>query len=155
MISYFPAAVSRRKPDWFSGSLRREHKEIVSLLNEIYAAVHEDLRVLAAMGIRTLIDLVITDKVGDIGSFPTKLFAVEKEEFISPKNREFLEVTIDAGSASAHRGFKPSQEDLKLLLDITENLIASIYVLPGQVKALSTKVPPRSQKKSETEKRRL
>ncbi|MGA7872075.1 MAG: DUF4145 domain-containing protein [Candidatus Binatus sp.] len=148
-INYFPAAVSRRKPYWLSGSLRREQKKIVRLLDEIYVAVHEDLRVLAATGVRTLIDIVITEHVGDVGNFPAKLSAVEKRGFISPSNREFLEVTIDAGSASAHRGFQPSQQDLKLLLDITENLIASIYVLPGEVKALSKKVPPRPKQKND------
>ena len=142
-IEYFPSAISRRKPEWLSGSFWVEHGEIESLLNEIYVAIHEDLRVLAATGIRTVIDMVITEKVGDLGNFPSKLSAIEKSGFISPSNREFLEVTIDAGSASAHRGFKPSQKDLNLLLDITENLISSIYILPGEVKALSQKVPPR------------
>lgn len=89
----------------------------------------------------------MTDKVGDLGSFREQLSAVEKGGFISPSNRAFLEVTIDAGSASIHRGFKPSQNDLKLLLDITENLISSIYILPGDVEALSKKVPARVRKK--------
>jgi len=50
---------------------------------------------------------------GAVGDFPSKLSAIEKSGFISSSNREFLKVTIDAGSASAHRGFKPSQQDLK------------------------------------------
>ena len=142
-IEYFPSAISRRKPEWLSGSFWVEHGEIESLLNEIYVAIHEDLRV----------------PRGDRNShghrhgnnrkgrrprqLPVKTVRHRKSGFISPSNREFLEVTIDAGSASAHRGFKPSQKDLNLLLDITENLISSIYILPGEVKALSQKVPPR------------
>jgi hypothetical protein len=129
-----------------------EHYKVESLLNEIYAAIHEDLRVLATTGVRTLIDMVISEQVGDVGDFPVKLSAVEKGGFISPKNREFLKVTIDAGSASAHRGFKPSQKELNLLLDIAENLIASIYILPDEVKALSKKVPKRPKKKDSVEK---
>jgi hypothetical protein len=149
-INYFPSAISRRKPEWLSGFFWIEHGEIESLLNEIYVAIHEDLRVLAATGVRTLLDMVITEQVGDVGNFPSKLSAIEKNGFISPSNREFLEVTIDAGNASAHRGFKPSQKDLKLLLDITENLISSIYVLPDEIKALSQKVPPRPKRKANT-----
>lgn len=147
-IKYFPAAVSRRKPEWLSDMrFALEHGEIESLLNEIYVALHEDLRVLAGNGIRTILDMVITKKVGDVGDFPAKLSAIESEGLISKSNREFLEVTIEAGSASAHRGFKPSQKDLNLLLDITENLILSIYVLPDDVKSLSKRVPPRAQRK--------
>lgn len=149
-IKYFPSAISRRRPEWLSVPFWVEHGEIESLLNEIYVAIHEDLRVLVATGVRTLIDMVVTEKVGDVGDFPSKLSAVEKSGFISPSNREFLEVTIDAGSASAHRGFKPSQKDLNLLLDITENLISSIYILPDEIKALSQKVPPRPKRKNDT-----
>jgi len=123
--------------------------EIQSLLNEIYVAIHEDLRVLAGNGIRTILDMVMTRKVGDVGDFAAKLSAVENAGLVSKSNREFLEVTIKAGSASAHRGFKPTQTDLNLLLDITENLISSIYVLPGEVKSLSERVPSRAQRKRE------
>ncbi len=147
-VSYFPAAVSRRKPDWLGDFFPRVDDDIRSLLNEIYVALHEDLRVLAGNGIRTILDMVITKKVGDVGDFPAKLATIERAGLISKSNREFLEVAIDAGSASAHRGFKPSQDNLKLLLDITENLITSIYIMPGEIKSLSKKVPPRPKRKN-------
>jgi len=148
-ISYFPAAVSRRRPKWLHDFSFDVDAEIQSLLNEIYVAIHEDLRVLAGNGIRTILDMVMTRKVGDVGDFAAKLSAVENAGLVSKSNREFLEVTIKAGSASAHRGFKPTQTDLNLLLDITENLISSIYVLPGEVKSLSERVPSRAQRKRE------
>jgi Domain of unknown function (DUF4145) len=102
-ITYFPAAVSRRKPEWLRDFLPRVDEDIGSLLNELYVAIHEDLRVIAGNGIRTILDMVMTKKVGDVGDFPAKLSAVEAAGLISKSNREFLEVIIDAGSASAHR----------------------------------------------------
>jgi hypothetical protein len=79
-VSYFPSAISRQKPQWLGGSsrFRFEQREIASLLNEVYAAIHEDLRVLVSIGIRTILDMVITDKVGDVGSFRQKVSAFEK-----------------------------------------------------------------------------
>lgn len=142
-VTYFPAAVSRRKPEWLGDWSFRVDEDIESLLNEIYVAIHEDLRVIAGNGIRTVLDMVMTNKIGDLGGFPAKLSAIESAGLISTSNKEFLKVTIDAGSASAHRAFKPTQQDLNLLLDIAENLISAIYILPDQVKALSKKVPPR------------
>ncbi|SRR6266436_5542118 len=145
-VSYFPSAVSRQKPTWLGGTSRFpfEQREIASLLNEVYAAIHEDLRVLAAIGIRTILDMVMTGKVGDVGPFQAKVSAFEKAGFISPEHGKFLLETIDAGSASAHRGFRPSEENLKLLLDISENLISSIYIFPDAVGEMSKNVPPRA-----------
>lgn len=144
-VSYFPSAVSRQKPEWLGNwsRFRSEQSEIASLLNEVYAVLHEDLRVLASIGIRTILDMFMTEKVGDVGTFQAKVSALEKARFITPEHGKFLVQTIDAGSASAHRGFRPTAENLKLLLDITENLISSIYVFPHAVNAMSKNVPRR------------
>jgi uncharacterized protein DUF4145 len=147
-ITYYPPAVSRKKPDWLdSFDFTFVHTEIASLLNEVYAALHNDLKVLATIGIRTVIDKVITQEIGDVGDFPTKLNAFEKAGFISTTNKTLVEQTINAGSASAHRGYKPSTEDLYALLDVTENLISSTYVLPEAVNRVAKKIPPRRPKK--------
>jgi hypothetical protein len=148
-ITYYPPAISRQRPPWLgSVDFRINHEEIAALLDEVYAALHNDLKVLATIGIRTVIDKVITDKIGDVGDFPSKLNTFAEAGLISATNKAFVLQTIDAGSASAHRGFRPSTEDLGLLIDVTEVLISSIYVLPKAIDRIAKKVPPRPPRKA-------
>jgi hypothetical protein len=142
--NYYPPAISRQKPEWLKlWWYDHTHSEIGPLLNEIYAALHSDLRRLAGMGIRAVIDVVLVETVGDVGTFSEKLSAFMGKGYISEKQRKLIDSIIDAGSASAHRGYDPSAEDLNTLLDVTENLIETIYVHEGQVAAVTKKVPPR------------
>lgn len=146
-ISYFPAAISRRKPDWATN-----YKfwfvvpdAIRETLNEVYSALHGDMPRLAAMGIRTLIDIIITKKMGDVGSFRQKLDAFCSAGHISKSQQEIVSAAIDAGSASAHRGYKPSNDDLNALMDIVESVIASVYIHPIQGEQVRRMTPPRGQ----------
>jgi len=63
------------------------------------------------MGARTLVDMAISDKVGDVGTFDHKLQALEDGGFISKLNRGVLDAALDAGNATAKPGEK---------LDMTE-----------------------------------
>ena len=46
-----------------------------------------------------------------------------------------------------HRGYTPASEDIHTLLDITEALVASIYVHPHRVARMGQGMPPRVQRK--------
>ena len=145
-INYFPPAVSRQKPKWlteFLLNLPIGKSGMRWLVDEIYAALHSDLNRLAAMGIRTLVDMVMTERIGDVGTFSAKLNKLQNEGYISRVQRELLERTIDAGNAAAHRGYKPDKVDLESILGIVENLIETIYVHTNQAKAFSKKIPKR------------
>lgn len=80
-VNYFPPAVARHTPAWMSGkigfSFKLQHDELASLLREVYAALHAGSNRLAMMGARTLIDMVMLDKIGDQGSFDDKLMKME------------------------------------------------------------------------------
>jgi hypothetical protein len=141
-ITYYPPAVSRQKPVWLNWhDLNDASEQIPPLMNEIYTALHNDSKILATIGIRTVIDTMMTKEVGDLRRFADKLNAFESKGFISAKTKAMLNRVIDAGSASAHRGYKPSIEDIHALLDVTEGLLSSIYVLPLAVDRATQKVP--------------
>jgi hypothetical protein len=142
-IEYFPPPVSRRKPDWANDSLSDVPASIDALLTEVYAALHANTRRLAAMGARALLDMVMTDKIKDVGRFDQKLDALVSGAFVSQKQREFLEAALDAGSAASHRGYCPTARDLNLVMDIVESIIAQIYVLPEAAKQLMKSTPKR------------
>jgi hypothetical protein len=141
---YFPPPISRRKPSWI-GELAMNvpiELDLPDLLDEIYSTLHANNRRLATMGARALLDIVITDKVTDVGRFDQKLDALEKE-FITKKQREFLEAALDAGNAATHRGHCPTAKQLDQVMDIVENVLQQIYVLPNAAKELKMATPPR------------
>jgi hypothetical protein len=110
----------------------------------VYAALAADSRTLAAIGIRTITDMVAVDKVGDKPTFKAKLDGLQDEGWLSSQNREVLEAVVDVGSAAAHRGHRPTTEKLNYAMDIIENLLESIYVLAPVAEQLKESIPPRN-----------
>src|SRR5262249_6993620 len=116
------------------------------VLQEVYRSLDANNRLLPMMGARTLIDMLMTDKVGDIGTFDEKLRQLEGLGVISSHHREVLSAALDVGSAAAHRGYAPEAEDVNAVMDIIENLLHAVYVLPGMAQRLRTTTPPRPSK---------
>jgi hypothetical protein len=116
---------------------------MAALVEEVYAALHNGSSRLAMMGTRALFDMLAIDQVGDVGSFAAKLDALESKGLISAKNREVVGAAIDAGSASAHRGYEPGPWELSRVMDILENVLQSVYALDSAAKWLKKFTPPR------------
>jgi Arc/MetJ family transcription regulator len=119
---------------------------IKNLMSEVYAALHNDSRRLALMGARTIVDLLLVDKVGDAGSFAVKLHKLEAQGFIGKQSIVILGAALDAGSAAAHRAYKPTIEHLNQVMDIVENLIQSVYVLDKAATEIRGSTPKRTVK---------
>jgi hypothetical protein len=117
--------------------------KVSGLLREVYNALHSGGLCLAVMGARTLVDMVIIEKVGDAGTFEAKLAELERQGFIGAKNREILAAALDAGNATAHRGHKFASKEVHQVMDIVENLLQAIYVLERAAQKLKTATPPR------------
>jgi hypothetical protein len=125
IVRHFPPATARRRPEW-EGKLPSPAQ---FLIREVYDALHSGGLRLAVMGARTLVDMAILDKVGDVGTFHEKLIKLESEGFVSKRNREVLNAALDAGNATAHRGHKFKAAEVNQVMDIVENLLQAIYVL--------------------------
>lgn len=142
-VEFFPPPISRPMPRWKD----KLPSQVKSLLEEVYRALQADSPRLATMGARTIVDLVIVDKVGDVGTFRQKLEELEAQGFVGGKNRRFLEVALDVGSAAAHRGLAPKDRDLNHVMDIVENLLEATYVLEVAAYDLRNVTPPRPQRR--------
>ena len=142
---YFPPLISRRKPNWFDEIAKNVPTKLAlpDLLTEIYSALHANNRRLATMGTRALLDKAMTHKVTDLGDFPKKLDALVEKGFIKQKQREFLKAALDAGHAASHRGYCPTAKELNHVMDIVEDFLKQIYVLPNAVTKLKKSTPPR------------
>lgn len=140
-VHYFPSPASRKVPDWLSvGYVARP---LGSLLHEIYQATRGGQLRLAIMGIRALIEQVMVQKVGDKGSFLKNLDAFQQAGYVSLVQRDALNDILDAGHAAIHRAYQPKAKDIQIALDITEGVLAAIYVHADAAKEVSERVPAR------------
>lgn len=145
-VKVFPPRMPRKRPAW----LWQINLQFQTLLKEIYEALGTGALALPVMGARTILDLVIRDRVGDQGDFKKGLDALESKGLLSRHDREILEAAIAAGSAAAHRGFEPEKNDVDAVIEIVEHLLNSQYVLPSAAKRIKSKTPSRPPRPPET-----
>lgn len=157
--AYWPALGARKRPDWFgpSGAEVPNLGSLDAALSELYGALDADLSFLSGIGIRTCFD-VASELLGADPrlNFNQKLDALVQGGHIGAVDRGRLAALVDAGSASAHRGWKPSNSDLNTMMDVLEHFIAQAFVEPHRRKQLDEKVGklavPRRQKPASQEK---
>jgi hypothetical protein len=149
---FYPAPITRKQPTWVLelglGFFGKDKEAIGALLSEVYQAVANGQRRLAAMGIRAALEQVMIATIGDLHSFDDKLDAFQNGGFISSVQRDAMRATLDVGNAAMHRGHLPTEDDLRLALDIVEGVFAPIFVHKDKAQKLSDAVPPRRRPRS-------
>lgn len=135
---FYPAIISRKPPKWV-WQLKRDWRE---LLQEVYTAIDADSRRLAVMGARTLVDLYLTESVGNHGRFEERLDKLVDAGHLAPSDKSTLRAALEAGNAAAHRGYNPAVNDLNTVMDIVEHLLQK-HVLQARAKSLEISTPTR------------
>jgi hypothetical protein len=129
----------RNKPAWLGKELPLL---VQSLVNEIYSALDNGLFRLTAMGIRSMLENVMKERVGD-RPFKVLVDEFQKAGYLSTRQALSLDAIIEAGHATIHRGWEPTREDIDTLLDITESLIETVYLHEDRARELDKRVPRR------------
>ena len=151
-ITYYPAPAKRKRPDWFS--LLDLEPGLYSLLNETYNALDVDARVLSATGARTIFDRASELlKIDPALTFVEKLNQLQNKGHISASEREHLGILTDAGSAAAHRGWKPKAKELDTVMSIVESFIHRKFILESEVRRLKAEIPRRKKRRKKRPKR--
>lgn len=138
-VFHFPKKPIRQIPNW----IIKLPMKYVEVLQEVYNSINDEAFILSLIGIRTVLDIFIVSKVGDSGTFKNKLDQLVANGIITTTKRQVLEAAIDAGNASAHRGYKPEKEVLFQILDIVENLLQS-EIVDRSLNKIKEKTPPRN-----------
>lgn len=143
-IKYWPAPSKRDAPSWFYSLMSADH-ELHSLMIDVYTALDNSLDVLAAIGIRTAFDRA-TEGLGiEIGlSFAKKLQALFNDGNIGADEHAILNILTDAGSAAAHRGWRPKADELDTMMSVLEQFIHRNFILGTEAAKLKSSVPPRA-----------
>ena len=143
-VDCYPPATYRKDPAWVLDMSGKGAQFARSLLKEIYIGMQNGMKMTVAMGVRSLMEYVMIDSVGDQGSFGKNLAEFANKGFISQKQKDILEVVLEAGHATTHRAYKPSDADLATSVDIAESVLQTVYVHPDKAAELKERVPKRT-----------
>lgn len=147
-VTYWPSPSKRERPKW-SDEIPVIDDPLSDLLNDIYGALDADLRVPAAIAIRTAFDRASELlKVDPAKSFAEKLTDLVSAGKISMDEKHSLETLTDAGSAAAHRGWRPKPKELDTMMSILESFIHRSFVLQRATNELKQKIPAKPKRKS-------
>ncbi len=136
-------ASSGKIPPWIS----KLPPTICQVMTEVHIAINSGLRALPAIGVRTSLDLLFAELLGgDRGTFEEKVAQLNAKGLLTPADQTHVLAVIDGGSASAHRGYVPDDEDMATFLAVAERLLLAHYVLPGASTRLRANTPPRPAK---------
>jgi hypothetical protein len=156
----FPAAPSKRKrPDWASApfgldllgadsELAAVDSDLASLFDDVYVALNNDLRVLSAIGVRMAFDRA-SELLGvdPAKNFAEKLMELVERGKIGVSEKDTLDILTDAGSAAAHRGWKPKPEELDTMMNIIETFLYRTFILDAAAKRLKQNVPAKQKRR--------
>jgi hypothetical protein len=146
LVTYYPAPAKRKRPEWFS--LLDLEAGLYRLLTETYNALDVDARVLSAMGARTIFDRASELlRIDSALTFKEKLDQLQNKGHISASERAQLDILTHAGSAAAHRGWKPTADQLNTVMSIVETFVHRKFVLESEAKRLKAQIPRRKKRR--------
>ena len=144
--TYWPAAITRARPSWLD-TIENTDRDLGKLLSEMYTALDNDLRVLSAIAARTVFDRA-SELLGIDAAitFQEKLDSLGANGKISLDEEGRLEVLVDAGSAAAHRGWRPKAEELSTMIDVVESFLYRSFILGEGIANLKAAVPAKQKR---------
>jgi hypothetical protein len=157
-VTYWPSPTRqlgrwRSPPRWFgflsdcpelSLGFASDYPDLARLLGELYTALDNNLDILATIRMRTVFDCASQK----LGTDPNQNFAEKLKELtagnkIGGEEKEMLSVLADAGSAAAHRGWRPTKDDIHHLMDALEAFLKRAFVLKHHIRRVKKAIPAR------------
>ncbi|RYF29210.1 MAG: DUF4145 domain-containing protein [Comamonadaceae bacterium] len=148
-ITTYPKPESKTKPPWIA-SIAQKDDQLGSILDEVYLAYDSNLNILTAVGLRTALDRATEVlNIDPAISFEEKLIELRAGGWIGETEKEVLEVVVNAGSAAAHRAWKPSRTELSQLLSVMEIFLQKAFIVEKKALSITAKLPakPKRQKR--------
>jgi len=126
-VKLYPPRIAGRRPlenDYnLPTNIRRIYREILSAMNNSSV-------ILAAIGLRTLIEGVCTDRKVKGKNLEQKIDALSTEGVLSSNQAKILHAHRFLGNVAAHEITAAKPQELVAALDIAETLLKTIYILP-------------------------
>jgi hypothetical protein len=104
------------------------------IYEETIKAMNNDQAVLTGIGIRALIETVCRDKAAAGANLLKKIDSLVKLGVLSPEGAAILHKVRTLGNQAAHEVKPHKPEQLALAMDVVENTLQSVYILPHHAK---------------------
>lgn len=122
---------------FIENDLHRLPKQINELYEELKYAFENESRVLAGIGLRTLVEAICINQNISGSNLQMKIKKLSEEGLISTNEHPILDKLRLIGNASAHSIKSIDIEYLEYALEIVNHIIKSIYILPNIDKKLT------------------
>lgn len=113
--------------------------EVLKIYKETHGALCARLNILAGIGIRALVESVCREKEAQGGNLENKIDDLVTKGVLTHDSAETLHSTRLLGNKSAHEIIAANDDELDIAMDIVENLIKTVYVIPQKAKRLNKK----------------
>jgi hypothetical protein len=104
--------------------------KVRSVYLETLSALSNKAPILAAIGIRAVVEAVCKDKGCTTGDLERKIDRLVEKGHLAADQAGFLHLQRFMGNAAAHEIAAPAQAELRAALEIAENLLINLYLLP-------------------------
>jgi Domain of unknown function (DUF4145) len=104
--------------------------KVFVVYKETLAALSNKAPILAAIGIRAVVEAICADKGSVARNLEGKIDLLVQNGHLSSSQAGFLHLQRFMGNAAAHEIAAPDRTELEAALDIAENLLKTLYVLP-------------------------
>jgi len=142
-ITHWPSPSKRQPPKWID-EIQFFDRDLANLMEDIYGALNNNLCVPAAIAVRTAFDRATELlEIDSSKSFAEKLGLLKSTGKISSDEEGCLKTLTDAGSAAAHRGWRPDLEQLDTMMSLLEGFVHRSFILGKAANELKLKIPVR------------
>lgn len=103
---------------------------VSNIYDETIKAISAGQNILAAIGIRTLIEAVCTEKDTRGDNLHGKILDLKEKGVVTEGESEILIKIKNIGNKAAHNTVKHTKSQLSVALDVVEHMLASTYIIP-------------------------
>lgn len=129
---YPPRAAGRRKlPD-----SRLLPYEVEHIYDETHKALCSEMRTLAAIGLRALVEAVCSEEEAEGANLEKKIDNLVDKGVLTRTGADILHSVRSMGNAAAHEIKRHNLETLGTAFEVAENLLQNVYILPEKAKRL-------------------
>lgn len=110
--------------------------EIQSIYKETHGALCSKSNILAGAGIRTIAESVCKEKGAQGANLEKKIDNLSTKGVLTSQEAATLHSTRILGNRTVHEIIAPTDEELDVAMDIVENIIKTVYIIPRKAERL-------------------
>lgn len=109
---------------------------IQSIYTETHGALCSKFKILAGAGIRAIIESICNEENAQGINLEKKIDDLSTKGTLTQQEAETLHSTRILGNRAVHEIVAPTNEELDVAMDIVENLIKTVYIIPKKAQKL-------------------